>query len=63
MPVYFVWLKYLSWFKYGFEALIINQFKGAHLGEYSLQPPLPIQIQRIVPVSGGPLYLKPLRPR
>jgi len=28
VPVYFVWLKYISWFMYGFEALIINQWKG-----------------------------------
>ncbi|KAK2570404.1 Protein white [Acropora cervicornis] len=27
VPVYFVWLKYVSWFMYGFEALIINQWK------------------------------------
>ncbi|KAJ7318627.1 ATPase [Desmophyllum pertusum] len=27
VPVYFVWLKYISWFMYGFEALIINQWK------------------------------------
>lgn len=28
VPVYFIWLKYISWFMYGFEALIINQWKG-----------------------------------
>ena len=28
VPVYFVWLKYISWFMYGYEALIINQWKG-----------------------------------
>lgn len=27
VPVYFVWLKYISWFMYGYEALIINQWK------------------------------------
>eukprot|EP00794_Sanderia_malayensis_P003788 gene3788-4311_t len=26
IPVYFVWLKYLSWFKYSFEALLVNQW-------------------------------------
>nr|BBC77943.1 ABC transporter White [Thermobia domestica] len=28
IPVYFTWLSYLSWFKYGNEALIINQWSG-----------------------------------
>ncbi|KAK2701231.1 protein white-like isoform X2 [Artemia franciscana] len=28
VPVYFVWLKYLSWFLYANEALNINQFQG-----------------------------------
>jgi hypothetical protein len=28
VPVYFVWLKYISWFYYGNEALMINQWKG-----------------------------------
>jgi ABC-type multidrug transport system permease subunit len=28
VPFYFVWLKYLSWFYYGNEALIINQWQG-----------------------------------
>ncbi|ODM98292.1 Protein white [Orchesella cincta] len=28
IPVYFIWLKYLSWFLYGNEALSINQWKG-----------------------------------
>ena len=27
VPAYFIWLKYISWFMYGFEALIINQWK------------------------------------
>ena len=26
VPVYFIWLKYLSWFKYGFEAMLVNQW-------------------------------------
>jgi len=26
VPVYFVWLQYLSYFKYSFEAAAINQF-------------------------------------
>ncbi|XP_046389694.1 protein white [Ischnura elegans] len=28
VPVYFKWLSYLSWFKYGNEALVINQWDG-----------------------------------
>jgi hypothetical protein len=28
VPVYFIWLKYLSWFYYGNEALVINQWKN-----------------------------------
>merc|ERR1719403_27007 len=28
IPVYLDWVKYVSWFRYGFEALLINQWKG-----------------------------------
>lgn len=28
VPAYFKWLSYLSWFKYGNEALLINQWSG-----------------------------------
>lgn len=28
VPYYFVWLSYLSWFRYGNEALLINQWTG-----------------------------------
>ncbi|XP_065053013.1 protein white-like isoform X1 [Rhopilema esculentum] len=28
VPPYFIWLKYLSWFKYSFEALLVNQWDG-----------------------------------
>jgi hypothetical protein len=28
VPVYFIWLKYLSWFMYGNEALLVNQWEG-----------------------------------
>merc|ERR1711920_689386 len=31
IPVYFIWLKYLSWFYYGNEALVINQWNGEEL--------------------------------
>lgn len=27
IPVYFIWIRYISWFNYGNEALIINQWK------------------------------------
>jgi hypothetical protein len=27
VPDYFIWLRYLSWFNYGFEDLMINQWK------------------------------------
>lgn len=30
-PVYWRWLKYVSFFRYGFEALMINEFKGLEL--------------------------------
>ena len=28
IPVWLDWMKYLSWFQYGFEALSINQWDG-----------------------------------
>jgi hypothetical protein len=28
VPVYFEWLKWLSWFLYGYESLAINQWEG-----------------------------------
>lgn len=28
IPVYFIWLKYLSWFLHGNEAMSINQWRG-----------------------------------
>lgn len=38
VPVYLIWLQYLSFFKYAFEALVINEFTGyvAWFGESSL---------------------------
>ena len=29
IPVYFIWVKYLSWFYYGTECLFVNQWVGA----------------------------------
>ncbi|CAG0879460.1 unnamed protein product, partial [Darwinula stevensoni] len=31
VPVYFLWLKYISWFYYGNEALMINQWKDLEI--------------------------------
>ncbi|CAG0879456.1 unnamed protein product [Darwinula stevensoni] len=31
IPVYFIWLKYISWFYYGNEALMINQWKDLEI--------------------------------
>lgn len=28
IPIYFKWISYASWFEYGNEALMINQWKG-----------------------------------
>ncbi|KAK3733472.1 hypothetical protein QZH41_010829 [Actinostola sp. cb2023] len=28
VPDYFIWIKYISWFRYGFELLIVNQWDG-----------------------------------
>lgn len=28
VPIYFEWLAYLSWFKYGNEALLVNQWEN-----------------------------------
>lgn len=33
VPVYFQWLSYLSWFRYGNEALLINQWEDVGPGE------------------------------
>jgi hypothetical protein len=28
VPVWLIWLKYISWFLYGYEALLVNQWDG-----------------------------------
>lgn len=28
VPVYFVWLKYLSWMRYAYEILVVNQWRN-----------------------------------
>ncbi|XP_055390633.1 protein white, partial [Condylostylus longicornis] len=33
VPIYFKWLSYLSWFKYGNEGLLINQWEDVQPGE------------------------------
>ncbi|XP_068242459.1 protein white-like [Palaemon carinicauda] len=30
VPIYFIWIKYLSWFNYANEALIVNQWAGVY---------------------------------
>ncbi len=33
VPIYFIWIKYISWFYYGNEALMINQWQNIdHIG-------------------------------
>ena len=41
IPVYLEWLKYLSWFMYSNEALLINQWEGVEDIKYKCQPPAP----------------------
>jgi ABC-2 type transporter len=38
IPVYFEWLSYLSWFKYGNEMLSINQWSGITFNDTSAFP-------------------------
>ena len=38
IPVYLEWLKYLSWFMYSNEALLINQWVGVEDIKYKCQP-------------------------
>lgn len=33
VPEYFTWLSYLSWFRYGNEALLINQWESVQEGD------------------------------
>lgn len=33
VPVYFDWMRYISWFMYGNEALSINQWKGVSFND------------------------------
>ena len=41
IPVYLEWMKYLSWFMYSNEALLINQWEGVEEIQYKCQPPAP----------------------
>lgn len=50
LPVYWRWLKYVSFFRYGFEALMINEFKGLEL--------IAVENGRTVPVMGDDILLK-----
>lgn len=40
IPVYFIWLRYLSWFLYGNELLAINQWDG--MSEIACDPSIPV---------------------
>lgn len=33
VPTYFLWLSYMSWFRYGNEALLINQWEDVEAGQ------------------------------
>ncbi|XP_065827732.1 protein white-like isoform X3 [Oscarella lobularis] len=37
VPVYLEWIQYISWFYYGFEALMINEWRGTNLTCSSIQ--------------------------
>lgn len=49
-PHYYIWLKYLSFFKYGFEAYVVNEFKGLefHCTESQLVP-----VFKVCPITTG----------
>jgi len=32
IPKYFIWLEYMSFFKYGFEAIVVNEWNGKTIG-------------------------------
>jgi len=32
IPDYFIWLEYISFFKYGFEAIVVNEWQGKLIG-------------------------------
>jgi ATP-binding cassette, subfamily G (WHITE), eye pigment precursor transporter len=48
VPVYFVWILYLSFFRFGFEALVINEFYGKTI--YCLENEL---VKGICPITNG----------
>ena len=52
IPVYFIWLKYISPFKYGFEILIINEMSGLTLTCKTSE-----LINGFCPVTNGSLYV------
>ncbi|KAL5006506.1 hypothetical protein ScPMuIL_015312 [Solemya velum] len=49
--VYFVWLEYLSWYRYAYELLVINQWEGITSLECDI--PVPIANQSLLTVSGS----------
>lgn len=48
VPVYFQWLSYLSWFRYGNEALLINQWADVGPGEIACT-----RLNTTCPADGG----------
>ena len=42
IPVYLEWMKYLSWFMYSNEALLINQWEGVDNIQYKCPSPAPL---------------------
>ena len=48
MPVYFIWLEYLSWLKYGQEVLVINQWQDIKNISKCVTPYLPLIIIIII---------------
>ena len=57
MPEWLVWLKYLSWFMYGNEALVINQWDGV---EDIACKNINENITDICPMPNGEMVLKTL---
>mmetsp|Transcript_23666 Transcript_23666/g.66384 ORF Transcript_23666/g.66384 Transcript_23666/m.66384 type:complete len:664 (+) Transcript_23666:75-2066(+) len=57
IPVYWAWLEYLSFHKYGFAALVINEFEGQVFtcteDEYVCPPLDPSSIGCVCPVTSG----------
>ncbi len=60
VPIYFVWLKYLSWFYYGNEALIINQWQDIQNISCSQNSQMPSNTTGVRCLQNGRMVLKML---